>query len=238
MVTGIGSTHQRIGSDSQLPFGYCALSTYPAEDPVVSPSGRIYSRETIIEYLLNKSKELKNSWKEYESQQNRIRADMERQMNNIREAELSDFRRNTEVVVSSGQKRTQSEAFSSSASASASGDAMGDDRTNVSSATTITAMTDYQRKRQKKIDETDRDVRLEQLKSVSPWVPQFTPHAEKTLLAEPPKRPLSPFSGTPLRAKDLIPIELVREDNTEDSTVRFVCPVSRFGSIISLFFNV
>lgn len=41
----------------------------PAEDPVVSPSGHIYSRESIIEYLLNKSKELKKAWKQYEDQQ-------------------------------------------------------------------------------------------------------------------------------------------------------------------------
>lgn len=66
------SLKQRIGSESQLAFGYCALSLNPAENPVVSPSGRIYSKEFILEYLLTKSKELKKQWKDYDDQQVRV----------------------------------------------------------------------------------------------------------------------------------------------------------------------
>lgn len=47
-------------------------------------------------------------------------------------------------------------------------------------------------------------------------------------MAEPPKRPSSPFSGNPLRAKDLIPLELVEDRESDVGTVRFVCPVSRY----------
>ena len=64
-----GSLTQRLGGDSQLPFGYCALSLAPAEDPVVSPSGRLYSREFILEYILTKNQELKKQQREYEAQQ-------------------------------------------------------------------------------------------------------------------------------------------------------------------------
>lgn len=66
---GVGSISQRLGSESQLPFGYCGLSMYPAEDPVVSPSGHIYSKESMLEYLLTKSKELKESQRLYDEQQ-------------------------------------------------------------------------------------------------------------------------------------------------------------------------
>jgi hypothetical protein len=69
---GLGTLKQRLGSESQLPFGYCALTLEPAVDPVVSPSGRIYSREAIIEYLLTKSKELKVARDKYEEQQVRL----------------------------------------------------------------------------------------------------------------------------------------------------------------------
>lgn len=69
---GLGPTKQRLGTESQLPFGYCALSLYPAEDAVVSPSGHLYSRESILEYLLSKSKELKVLREQYEEQQVRI----------------------------------------------------------------------------------------------------------------------------------------------------------------------
>jgi nitric oxide synthase-interacting protein len=42
---------------------------HPAEEPVVSPSGHIYSREFILEYLLTKSQELKKQQKIFEDQQ-------------------------------------------------------------------------------------------------------------------------------------------------------------------------
>ena len=60
---------QRLGTESQLPFGYCCLSMHPAEEAVVSPSGHIYSREFILEYLLTKSKELKKAAKAFEEQE-------------------------------------------------------------------------------------------------------------------------------------------------------------------------
>jgi nitric oxide synthase-interacting protein len=66
--SGIGSITQRLGTDSQLPFGYCPLSLNPIEDAVISPSGRIYSREAILEYLLNQTKELKIKQEAYEVQ--------------------------------------------------------------------------------------------------------------------------------------------------------------------------
>ena len=82
--------------------------------------------------------------------------------------------------------------------------------------------------RKKFIDDTDSSVKIQELKKVSPWIPQFTPTAE-VIIKEPMKRPESPFSGKPLRSKDLIPIHLVREDGKSEnsSIVRFVCPVTR-----------
>lgn len=65
----------RIGTDSQLPFGYCSLSLSPAEDPVVSPSGNIYEREKILEYLLEEKKKIKKL--------NRIREELEVNINKI-----------------------------------------------------------------------------------------------------------------------------------------------------------
>lgn len=72
IIEGMIALKQRLGTESQLPFGYCGLSMYPAEDPVVTPSGHIYSRESILEYLLTKSKEIKEQCKAYEEQQVRM----------------------------------------------------------------------------------------------------------------------------------------------------------------------
>lgn len=88
--------------------------------------------------------------------------------------------------------------------------------------------TEYLSQRKKVIDDTEHEVRLEQLRKVSPWIPQFTPEAKESSIPEPPKRPLSPFSGQPLRSKDLISIELIKETSTAaDSTEKYICPVSR-----------
>lgn len=85
----VGTITQRVGKDSQLPFGHCCLSLQPAMDAVVrsfmlryslsaytivnrvvnSPSGHIYSREAILEYILHKSRELKAAAAAFEDEQ-------------------------------------------------------------------------------------------------------------------------------------------------------------------------
>eukprot|EP00548_Thalassiothrix_antarctica_P014819 CAMPEP_0194174152 /NCGR_PEP_ID=MMETSP0154-20130528/8403_1 /TAXON_ID=1049557 /ORGANISM="Thalassiothrix antarctica, Strain L6-D1" /LENGTH=143 /DNA_ID=CAMNT_0038887499 /DNA_START=148 /DNA_END=576 /DNA_ORIENTATION=+ len=68
-----GTTTQRLSTDSQLPFGCCALSLSPADeiDPVATPSGHIYDRESILTYLVTKTAELKQQHIEYMSQRKR-----------------------------------------------------------------------------------------------------------------------------------------------------------------------
>ena len=92
----------------------------------------------------------------------------------------------------------------------------------------------YRKARKKLIDDTDISARLDELKKVSPWIPQFTPEAPAPVMkAPPPKRPPSPFSGAPLRSKDLISVQLVKEDSKDcsSSVVKYICPVSRSLSI-------
>ena len=88
----------------------------------------------------------------------------------------------------------------------------------------------YQQTRKKLIDDTETSEKMAQLRKVSPWIPQFTPHAKESEIKEPPKRPPSPYSGRPLRSKDLIPINLIKEQSspTSSETTRYICPVSRY----------
>jgi nitric oxide synthase-interacting protein len=67
-----------VGGDGQTPFGYCTLSLQPAIDPVVSPSGHIYSRESIYEYLLTKKEELSRQKEAYEAQQKELQLKAEK----------------------------------------------------------------------------------------------------------------------------------------------------------------
>jgi len=68
-IDSFGTIKHRLSVDSQLPFGYCPLSLTPIEEAVVSPSGRVYSREAILDYLLKKTQEIKRLTIEYKKQQ-------------------------------------------------------------------------------------------------------------------------------------------------------------------------
>ena len=64
-----GTQRARLSTDSQLPFGYCPLSLIPIKEAVLSPSGRLYDREAILDYLLQKTQEIKKHQIAYEKQQ-------------------------------------------------------------------------------------------------------------------------------------------------------------------------
>lgn len=198
----MGTLSQRLGTESQLPFGYCPLTTTPIDDCVISPSGRLYSREAILEYLLNKTKELKHQTELYRQQEETNVAKKELELSDENEMKLIEFKDSLDGVSSLAKRKGL------------------DNEVNV-----------YHEKRKKIIDETSKEESIQNLRRVSPWITQFTPSAKESTTKEPLKRPPSPFSGNPLRSKDLIPLNLVRE--TEESTkgtagsVRFICPISR-----------
>lgn len=66
-LTNYGTQKTRLTSDSQLKFGDCCLQNSPATDPVVTPSGHIYSREAIVAYLLTKNQEHKRQKELYDA---------------------------------------------------------------------------------------------------------------------------------------------------------------------------
>jgi nitric oxide synthase-interacting protein len=198
----MGSLKQRLGTDSHLPFGHCALSTYPTDDAVVSPSGHLYGRESMLEYLLTKSKELKRAQQLFDAQQARLEAEQREEARRVQRLDELQFLAATDGIESVAKRKIEHLEDSS----------------------------EFFRSRKKVIDDTDKEVRMEELKKVSPWVPQFTPQATATAVKEPPKRPPSPFTGRPLRAKDLIPVNLIKEHadgKGGDAKVRYICPVTR-----------
>lgn len=200
-----GTTVQRLGADSQNPFGYCSLSLKPAEEPVVSPSGRVYSREAILEYLLLKTQEIKEQTRLWEQQKQRETLEMQRKAEAEAQSQVEHFKE-SQGGVGTIVKRKLPEAEEKVA---------------------------YMESRKRKIDDTDREKQKEELKKINPWLSEFTPTAAPTAIKEPPKRPPSPFSNRPLRAKDLIPVNLEREvvvgnsSSNSGSMVRFVCHVTK-----------
>ena len=83
---GWGSSSERLGVDSQLPFGYCCLSLQPAKFPMASPQGWIFDRNVVVEYLANEREGLKAKLANWEADQKRIAAESD--VNRIKSKQL------------------------------------------------------------------------------------------------------------------------------------------------------
>lgn len=68
-IAGYGSKEQRLGRDSMLKFGYCGLRLTPAENPVCTPGGIIYSRDAIIEHMANQRLVVKKQERQFKKQE-------------------------------------------------------------------------------------------------------------------------------------------------------------------------
>lgn len=100
-----GTTTARLGQDSQYTFANCCLSLHPAKDkPVATPSGYIYERSTILEYLLTKTQELKRDQQQYESWLAMQERDLVQSQEKDRRGQLEAFEQSQRVVVSKKRK--------------------------------------------------------------------------------------------------------------------------------------
>ena len=205
-MCGYGTEAQRLGTESQTPFGYCCLSLNPVVDAVVSPSGHLYSREAILEYLLLKTKGIKQQQEQFELQATRRKDEESENLRAEKALQVASFADSQDVAGITKRKISEVESKIS-----------------------------YMESRKKIIDDTAPSLKKEQLRKISPWIVDFTPTAKAAEIKEPPKRPSSPFSGRPLRVKDLIPVNLEREravDLGAAGVVRFICPVSRCALLL------
>ncbi|KAL7518341.1 hypothetical protein ACHAWX_003182 [Stephanocyclus meneghinianus] len=224
--SGYGTQSHRLTSESQLPFGYCHLSTSPAVEAVATPSGHIYEREAIVQYLLTKNGELKRERKEYERQ----RLEVE---NRRVQWEEANRRKEVERFVRKDQGAIAESSFALVVRK--------DDGDNVATTTAARGSS----------TSAKRPTREENsLKQVSYWLASSQPSHRKgqvdtangefdyqkeleALPPPPPERPLSPMTGEPLKLKQLIPLHLIREGDGEkssskanSSTGKVLCAVS------------
>ena len=93
----MSSIDERTGADAQLPFGWCALSLQPAKDPVCTPSGHIYSRESLLEHMVSKGDELKAARAKWDADRAREAREAGQQRNEDDRQLLLEFRQITLV---------------------------------------------------------------------------------------------------------------------------------------------
>lgn len=195
-LTSYGTTTARLSTDAQRKFGDCCLSLEPARDPVATPSGHIYSREAILSYLLQKNKELKELRAKYDAQ----------------------------VATKAGRKQDDEEDTKQRAIVQFAEKDQGAARQSES-----THSQSLTQKLGSKISTESTEDGKNTLKRTSYWLSEYQPEhddSETNLLraGPPPERPSSPMSGDPLRLKDLISLELTREE--EGGKGKALCAVS------------
>ena len=191
-----GTTTTRISGDTQVAFGCCSLSLAPivdgssaaAEDTqkkaakskpsssagdddntvtsigMVTPSGHLYAKQAIYEYLLTKTQDYQDQKKAYEQQQTIAAEKADTTDAKKREREEA-FEQSNQLAVVSSKKKAKAEKI------------VGDGGV---------------------------------LRKTSYWLPDMQP-AKVDIEVKAPERPSSPYSGEPLRRKDLRELALIRK---------------------------
>jgi len=216
--SGYGTQSQRLTTESQLPFGYCTLSTSPTVEAVATPSGHIYEREAIVAYLLQKSGELKKEKKEYEKLRLNVEERRVQWEEENHKKEVARFVRKDQGAVSEGalvvrdaDNRAGSVAKSSSATSESSSAVAKAKENSLKQVSYWLSEAQPQHKKHRAIYEGEFDYRKE-IEALPP---------------PPPERPPSPMSGEPLRLKQLIPLHLLHEKDAKGmSTGKVLCAVS------------
>jgi len=199
-----GTQTQRLGGDSHMPFGFCSLSLQPCVEPVATPSGHLYSREAIFEYLLSKKKELSKQQKAYQAQQDEVVEEKNLQADAAHETDLQNFIDCQEGITDRSASAAPEPVTAVEARKQLEIEMIGGKRDGTSEQLT---------KKRK------------QILNSSFWCPSGHSDSVKTAIQKPDKRPRSPMSGNPLRLKDLIHLDIPTDPHV--SEVTYLCAVSK-----------
>jgi len=165
------------------------------------PSGNIYSREFILEYLLTKKKELKRQRAQYESEQKAVVNDEKNDEIKHQEKRMKHFIDTQEGIVDTSVKE-EKKSIQEVALQVSTGRRDG--------------LTD------------DAKAKLKDHLKSNFWVPDMTPHAGKRKTAKPQDRPSSPCTQRPLKVTGIFSLNLLKDEegSTSAADMIFTCPVS------------
>ncbi|CAD7954542.1 unnamed protein product [Amoebophrya sp. A120] len=217
---GFGKTHtERLGTDVQLPFGYCALSLKAALDPVASPHGIVFEREFILNSLVKQKEDMK-----------RVSALLaEQKARDALEEQVTELQAKRRKIQAFEQQELGSVVLSTAANSIA--DLNGSSSNQTSAKSTFRGNFSLSNIHANKLEQDekknvgDRDtsnftftssrqeyipVNLKQARQANFWVASDAPEAKKKRIDE--EKDLKqhtecPITGKKLRLKDLIPIK-------------------------------
>ncbi|KAL4451668.1 hypothetical protein ABPG75_007330 [Micractinium tetrahymenae] len=177
-LLGHGTATERLGKDSIGNYYDCRLTLSPAVDPVCTPKGFLFSREAILENLLEQKKANKRKLAAWEAQQ---AEDARKQADKAAidaEAALLAFDRQNHMGASEALAQKLKETISEEA------EVLLADKKTAAGAVNI---------------ETNKE-RMKEMRAF--WLPGKTPEA-KVVLEKPDMSTTCPASGAKLKLKDL-----------------------------------
>lgn len=197
---GFGTVQQRLGKDSVGNYYDCRLTLQPAVDPVCTPEGFLFSKEAIIENLVQQKKAIKRKMAAWEAQQSDDQLKVDERSAVDQQAQLLAFDRQNHMGASDRLASNLQQAIAEEA------DAQMQDKRVVNSAVNI----------------AENKHKMKEMKAF--WVPSKAPDARQ-VLAKPDTATYCPASGKKLRLKDLIAVKFARTPE-EDSGV-YMDPVTQ-----------
>eukprot|EP00746_Dinoflagellata_sp_MGD_P073657 gnl/MRDRNA2_/MRDRNA2_29858_c0_seq1.p1 gnl/MRDRNA2_/MRDRNA2_29858_c0~~gnl/MRDRNA2_/MRDRNA2_29858_c0_seq1.p1 ORF type:complete len:324 (-),score=77.19 gnl/MRDRNA2_/MRDRNA2_29858_c0_seq1:147-1118(-) len=176
----------KLGTDAFLPFGYCALSCKVPKDPVATPDGYIFDREHILEYILQKKRDLAEEAQAYGSQEHRKEQKKKEEEKEEKLKELEEFNRMEHGLLSSEKRHAAADARE---------------------ADKLIGTWDKSKPHMRKGELLDRGKIKPELTKGSFWAAVATQTAEATEKKK-PDTVRCPMSGKKLRMKDLIDVKM------------------------------
>lgn len=206
---GWGTMTRTLDGDSMKEIDACSLSLQPCVEPVVTPSGVLYDKRVLVEFIMSRKKELERELKEWEAQQAGQAAEAAGEEQREQQARIDEFVAQQEGL---SQKDLTSRGGSGSSSSGGGGS---------SSGATASTMG-------RSLMTSDTGTHAA---DTSFWVPQKTPESKVTL-QKPDTTVRCPLSGQPLRLKQLVPVKFTRIDEGKElagqtAKERYMCPLSK-----------
>lgn len=196
---GFGTVRERLGKDSQANFYDCRLTLQPAVDPVVTPQGYVFSREAILECLLQQKKAIKRKLEAWEKSNQEFQEKAAQKQAVEEEAKLIAFDRQNHMGLSGKTARNIQKAITAEAEAVIEG-------------------TDRQTKAVVAIKE--QEGRMKDMKAF--WIPSQVQEV-KQQQDRPDTNTYCPASGKKLKLKDLVPVKFTK---VKDGNGLYMDPVT------------
>uniref|UniRef100_A0A914H8F2 Nitric oxide synthase-interacting protein homolog n=1 Tax=Globodera rostochiensis TaxID=31243 RepID=A0A914H8F2_GLORO len=224
-ASGYGTLHERLGKDSMKPFDCCSLSLQPCREPLISPQGFIFERESILNYILDQKQAYKRKLKIWEQQRRTenekkeavLRREEDQMKAKFASLEAAPVPWKTEVPPATPAgarllKRTSAALDDNLAGPSGAKARRSDDAYEPESVSNMAGH------------------RAKEWRSF--WVPELSTSAEPDRIEKPSSKMLCPISGEELKLKELLPVKFTPIDSRMPFAKlvaqpnRYKCPIT------------